>query len=181
MTPDKSQKRTYFIETYNSNWPIQFQNIKKTIENVFGSKALAIEHVGSTAIEGMRAKPLIDVLVTVASYEPFLLEKEKMQALGYEWGENYIEPNSLLFYKTKDGDQKIENIHVCVEGSPKAVQFVTTRDYLRMHPERAEEYSKLKDALQQQFPDDYPAYREGKQSFLAETERLTQEWLKGKQ
>ncbi len=103
-----------------------------------------------------------------------------MVKLGYEWGENYIAPNSFIFYKTVDGDQKIENIHIFLQNSPKAIQFITTRDYLRTHPERAHLYSDLKVALQKQFPDDYPAYRKGKQRFIDETEELTKDWLENK-
>ncbi len=180
MNPDKSRKRKYLIESYNPAWMTQFETIKKNLKQVFGEKALAIKHIGSTSIPGMKAKPLIDVLVTIATYEPFLLEKEMMVKLGYEWGENYIAPDSFIFYKTIDSDQKIENIHVCIENSPKAIQFITTRDYLRTHPERALLYSNLKDALHKEFPDDYPAYRKGKQEFIDESERLTQEWLKNK-
>ena len=172
------KKRTYSIDPYNPEWIFRFLEIKKNLQDVFGSKALDIQHVGSTSISGMKAKPLVDVLVTIRNMETFVVEKERMSALGYEWGADYIEPNSLLFYKTINGDQKTENIHICIEGSPKAVQFITTRDYLRSHPERAEAYCNLKEELNKRFPDDYPSYREGKQAFLEETERLTQEWLK---
>jgi len=171
MTPDKNQKREYSIEEYNLEWPKKFEEIKKTLEEVFGNKALSIEHIGSTSILGMKAKPLIDVLVTIEKIEPFISEKEKMIGLGYEWGENYIEPNSLIFYKT-EGDRKTENIHVCIKDSFKAKQFIITRDYLRTHPERIKMYVDLKERLKKQFPNDYPAYRAGKQDFLIETERL---------
>ncbi len=76
MNQDKSQKRKYLIENYNPAWVMQFETIKKNLEQVFGEKALAIEHVGSTSIHNMKAKPLIDILVTIATYEPFLLEKK---------------------------------------------------------------------------------------------------------
>ncbi len=96
MNPDKLQKRKYLIENYNPSWVTQFETIKKNLDHVFGKKALAREHIGSTSIPGMKAKPLIDVLVTVGTYEPFLLEKEKMVKFGYEWGENYIAPESFF-------------------------------------------------------------------------------------
>lgn len=177
MSLDKMIKRPYEILSYNPGWVLEFEKIRDDIAQAFGDKALSIEHIGSTSVVGMSAKPLIDVLVIIEKYEPFVNEKESMVKMGYEWGENYIEPDSLLFYKTINGDQKNVNIHVCVNGSPKAVQFITTRDYLRAHPDRASEYSDLKLKLKQQYPNDYPAYRAGKESFLQETERLTKEWL----
>jgi len=171
MTPDKNQKREYSIQEYNPEWPKKFEEIKEILKEVFSNKALSIEHIGSTSILGMKAKPLIDVLVTVERVEPFTSEKEKMISVGYEWGENYIAPDTLIFYKT-ERNRKTENIHVCIKNSFKAKQFIITRDYLRTHPERAKLYGEIKDRLKKQFPNDYPAYRSGKQDFVDETERL---------
>jgi GrpB-like predicted nucleotidyltransferase (UPF0157 family) len=175
MTPDKMLKREYSIEGYNPNWILKFQEIKKLLEQVFKGKALQIEHVGSTSIVGMKSKPLIDVLVTVSKMEPFTEEREIMSSHGYKNGDNYIEPDSIIFYK-EEGSRKTENIHVCVENSSKARQFIDTRDYLRNNPKRTEKYSELKEELKKKFPDDYPAYRAGKQSFLDETEELARAW-----
>jgi GrpB-like predicted nucleotidyltransferase (UPF0157 family) len=175
MIPDKNQKRTYSIEHYDPEWIAKFGDVKKMLEDVFGSKALSIEHVGSTSIPGMKAKPIIDALVIVEKMEPFITEKGLMVQKGYEWGENYIAPDTLIFYKT-DGDRKTENIHVCVKGSFKATQFIVMRDYLRSHPDKAKEYSDIKEKLKKQFPDDYPAYRAGKHDLLEEIEKLARVW-----
>jgi GrpB-like predicted nucleotidyltransferase (UPF0157 family) len=178
MTPDKNQKRSYSIEPYNPDWVTQFETIKKALEEVFKNKALAIEHVGSTSVAGMKAKPLIDVLMTVDYLEPFISEKEVMTNKGYEWAENYVIPDSLIFYKTVGGDKKIENIHVLPKDSFKAKQFIVTRDYLRAHPKKAREYENLKEKLNKEFPGDYPAYRTGKNAFLQELEKLSFDWKK---
>lgn len=179
MQPNKDLKRQYSIQPYDPEWISQFESIKEKLIPIFKNKAVSIEHVGSTSIPGMSAKPLIDVLITIKLIEPFIEEKKAMEAEGYLWGENYIEPNSIIFYKENPEDKsKTENIHVCVEGSGKALQFIQTRDYVRAHPERAAAYSELKKQLVLQYPGDYPAYRAEKKSFLDETERLTIEWLK---
>ena len=179
MQPNKDLKRQYSIQPYNPEWISQFESIREKLLLIFKDKIISLEHVGSTSIPGMSAKPLIDVLIQVRHIEPFTEEKKAMEALGYLWGENYIEPDSLLFYKENhEGKSKTENIHVCVKDSEKALQFIQTRDYVRSHPERASAYSELKKKLVLQYPGDYPAYRAGKKSFLDETERLTTEWLK---
>lgn len=177
MTADKTQKRPYSIEPYDPNWVVKFNEIKKVLTGIFGEKALTIEHIGSTSIPGMSAKPLVDVLIIVENMEPYLHEKELMEQAGYQWAENYIGPNTIVFWKSDADERKTENIHVCVKNSPKANQFINTRDYVRAHPDRAQAYSELKKRLKEQFPNDYPAYRAGKQAFLDETERLTREWL----
>ncbi len=168
MNLDKNQKRPYSIEPYNSEWVIDFKKIKEKLEKVFGSKAQAIEHIGSTSIPGMRAKPLIDVLVIVDAMGDFSEEKEKMGKLGYQYGENYIAPNTLLFFKVLTDGRKTENIHVCDRTNFKVSQFLGIRDFLRKKPEWAEKYSSLKEELYKKFPNDYPAYREGKSSLLRE-------------
>lgn len=167
---DKSIKRKYSFSEYDPNWKVQFSTLRDFLFEVFGAKALQIEHVGSTSVEGMKAKPLIDVLVTVKKMESFEEEKGKMINAGYEWGENYIAPNSLLFFKLSPDGEKLDNIHILEEGSPKARQFIVMRDYLRTHPERAGEYSDLKQKNAELHPDDYPAYREAKTAFLNQLE-----------
>ncbi len=180
MTPDKNQKRTYSIEEYNPLWVTKFEEVKKTLEEVFVNKFVSIEHIGSTSIPGMKAKPLIDVLMTVEALEPFTHEKDIMVSKGYEWAENYILPNTMIFYKTDNGDRKTENIHICVKDSFKAKQFVYMRDYLRIHPSKAREYTELKEKLNKEFPNDYPAYRAAKNDFLETLEKESFEWMANK-
>lgn len=175
---DKTIKRKYSIRDYDPNWKFQFSVIKNFLKEVFEDKAIQIEHVGSTSIEGMKAKPLIDVLVTVEEMEPFLEQKDRMISAGYEWGENYIEPNSLIFFKLGPDGEKLENIHVCKKGSVKARQFIVMRDYLRSHSEKVKAYSDLKEINVSLYPDDYPAYREAKAPFLEQLEKDAYEWEK---
>jgi len=172
MVLDKMINRPYSIEGYNPQWTTQFEEVKKNLSRIFGEKALAIEHVGSTSIPGMQAKPIIDSLVLVSQMEHFDKERKEMSALGYENGDNYIAPDTLIFFKTAPDGSKLENIHICVQGSHKATQFVIMRDYFRSHPEKVKEYSDLKQKLKEKFPDDYIAYRIGKHQFLEDIETL---------
>lgn len=77
MTLDKNIKRKYFLQSYDQDWVKKFDEIKLLLQSVFGIKALKIEHVGSTSIPGMKAKPIIDVLVVVEKMEEFLKERKK--------------------------------------------------------------------------------------------------------
>lgn len=175
---DKNIKRKYSISEYNPEWVNQFGVIKNLLTEVFGSKALRIEHVGSTSILGMKAKPLIDVLVVVEKMESFEKEKDLMVADGYEWGEDYIAPNTLLFFKLGVDGEKLENIHVFEKDAPKTRQFIMMRDFFRTHPEKVEEYSQLKETNARAFPDDYPAYRAAKAPFLSVIEKEAYELVK---
>lgn len=173
---DKNIKRKYAFSDYDPDWKNQFSDIQKFLFSVFGNKALAIEHVGSTSIEGMKAKPLIDVLVVVEKLEQFQEQKDSMTEAGYEWGENYIAPNTLLFFRLGSEGEKLENIHICEKGSAKERQFVVMRDFLRAHPKKVKEYSDLKEANALLYPNDYPAYRTAKAPFLQELEQEAYEW-----
>jgi len=176
MELDKNIKRKYLFEPYNPDWVNQFQNIKKNLGLVFGEKALQIEHVGSTSIPGMFAKPLIDILIIVKNIDDLSEETLKMESLNYLYGKDYIEPRSILFFKTTDEDQKLENIHVCEKDSQKTKQFLIMRDFFRTFPEKAKEYSDLKRKNFEQFPNDYPAYRLAKTPFLQKMEQEAYDW-----
>ena len=168
-------KIKYTIENYDSEWINKFQQIKTNLEKIFGSKAVDIQHVGSTSVPGMKAKPLIDILVIAKQWEDFEKEKSEMIKLGYQLRLNVLTPDSLLFEKVLD-NHKIENVHVFKQGAEKIKEFLDIRDYLRIHPEMAEIYGNLKKELLAKYPDDYFAYREGKQDFLGELKRLAHEW-----
>ncbi len=176
------EKRGYHLEDYDPLWSDRFETIKKTLLGVFGDSVLNIEHVGSTSVPGMRAKPIIDVLVILKSWKDFGEEMEAMRTLGYEAHENVWSQDSLLFFKTintEHGNEKTENIHVLVEGAPLIRQFLDMRDYMRANPEEVVAYGNLKEKLARSFPDDYFGYREGKQAFLAELEKRAYAWKDG--
>ncbi len=129
-----NNEHIYSVEEYSEEWPIKFQEIKNTLASVFKEKALSIDHVGNTAVPGMKSTPSIDVLVVVQRIESFMTEKRLMQALGYEWGGKYVVPGTIVFHKVNHNENTesgiVENIHICEAGSPQALQFVNTRDSL---------------------------------------------------
>ncbi len=171
---DKNQKRPYSLEDPSDYWVKKFSEVKEILKSVFREKATMIEHIGSTSI-GIKAKPLLDVLVVVKDIRDIFKEKEKMKEFGYLWEDEYIAPDTAFIYKL-DGDRKIENIHVVPPGHYKIDEFVLKRDYFRAHPDKAKEYEDLKIKLNEQHPNDYPAYRAGKAAFLLEIEKLAKEW-----
>lgn len=176
MELDKNLKRKYLLEPYNSDWVTKFEDIKKNLKIVFGEKALQIEHIGSTSIPNMFAKPLIDILVVVENIDSLSQETLAMEQEGYLHGRDYIEPRSLIFFKMTTEEQKLENIHVCEKGSFKSKQFLIMRDFFRTFPEKSKEYSDLKRKNFEEFPEDYPAYRAAKTPFLEKTEQEAYAW-----
>ncbi len=165
----------YKITEYDPNWINVFNELKERLSLIFAGNFSKIEHVGSTSIPGMNAKPLIDVLIVVNSLENLDEKKEKMKIEGYEYKENYVAPNSILFYKSKDGE-KIENIHVCAANNDLVDHLLVVRDYLRAHPDKAKEYSDLKSVLKEKYPDSYEEYRDGKNALLQAIKKEAYGW-----
>ena len=180
MILDKTLKRKYFLKDYEPEWPRKFGEIKVLLQTVFKEKALRIAHVGSTAVVGMRAKPVIDVLVVVDKIEDFSKEKEQLMLAGYVWGENYVAPDTLIFYKEENDGSKTANIHVCERGSPIERLYFALRVFFRAFPEKAKEYSDLKAVNFALYPDDYPAYREAKSAFLLRIMQEAYDWADSK-
>jgi len=151
MIPDKNIQRKYAFQNYDPNWTKKFDEIKLFLQSVFKDKTLKIEHVGSTSIPNMKAKPIIDVLVVIEKMEDFAEEKQKMISAGYEWGENYIAPNTLIFYKMADDGSKTENIHICESGSPKEKQFLVMRNFILNTPKRCTDPVRIESMLFQTY------------------------------
>jgi GrpB-like predicted nucleotidyltransferase (UPF0157 family) len=177
MEIDKNQKRKYEISQHHPDWIEMYSGLKTQVEKIFKDEEFLIEHIGSTSIPGMRAKPVIDICLSVPEMKEFEKEIAQMERLGFQWEKDYVAPNTMIFFKTKENsDEKIAQIHLCKKGSYKEKQFIDMRDYMRAHPEVVEEYSNLKMKLNNKFPDNYPAYRKGKDDFLKEMEQKAYKW-----
>lgn len=163
-------KRSYKIVPYDSNWPAEYEKICAIIAPVFGSLAVAFEHVGSTSIPDMAGKPTIDVLVIVKDAAEVDALNAKMARLGYLAMGEYVAPGGRLFILEKNGDRLV-NIHCFEPQHPKTKRFLAVRDYLRSNPEEAKAYANLKLELFSKYPNDYGAYREAKDKFMKELDR----------
>lgn len=146
-------------------WKKLFEKEAARLRLALGNQIINIEHVGSTAIEGMDAKPIIDIIVAVESLNKARDLVQLVEALGYECKKNDNVPERIFFVK---GPSSNRTHHLSftepTSGYWKAhIQF---RDYLQTHLEAAEEYKKLKRELAEQYPEDRDAYRAEKQVFI---------------
>ena len=125
--------------------------------------ALAVEHVGSTAMPGLAAKPILDLLVGVADLDSVEGRVPAMEDLGYEYrGPNGIQERRY-FVK---GRPRTHHVHVTLHGSEWWLQHVTFRDRLRAHPAEADAYEALKRELATRYRDDRLGYTEAKTEFI---------------
>jgi GrpB-like predicted nucleotidyltransferase (UPF0157 family) len=154
------------IQDYDPCWPRLFEALRSRIAAVLESIAEAIEHVGSTAIPGLAAKPIIDMDVLLASDSDLALAIAKLASVGYEHRGDLGVPGREAF-RAPPQDHP-HHLYVCPPGSPAYLQHITFRDYLRNHRRDADAYAELKCDLAGKFRDDREAYNQAKSGFVAE-------------
>ncbi|WAL62238.1 GrpB family protein [Thermocoleostomius sinensis] len=157
------------IVDYDPTWPEQYEQEAAKILGVLDrDRIAAIEHVGSTAIPGLAAKPIIDVMVGVHSIEAAQAFVPLLEGLGYVyWSEN-PHRDRLFFVKGMPpyGARRTHHIHVFEVNSELWQRRLLFRDYLRSHPADKQDYEALKRQLATQFRTDREAYTERKRGFI---------------
>ena len=159
------KNRKYDVVPYDPRYKDQFENEAQVLNSIFGNSAIAIEHVGSTAVPGLSGKPTIDVLVLVEDIAIAEKLKQKMEGAGYKSLGEYVRPGTQLFVR-EENNIRLCNIHVFPKDHPHAKEMLLLRDYFRSHKELVEEYSRLKNELLTKFPNDYGSYRKYKDEWM---------------
>jgi GrpB-like predicted nucleotidyltransferase (UPF0157 family) len=160
------------IVPYNPEWPKQFLEEKEHLLACLPRELLGrIEHFGSTAVPGLAAKPIIDMLVEVASLEETRRRIAPiLESQGYDyfwrptWGDD-TPPFYAWFIKRDSSGKRTHHIHM-VEGHFEHWGRLLFRDYLIQYPDVAEEYQRLKIRLAAMYPNDRVAYTKGKTDFI---------------
>ena len=135
------------VAPYDQAWPGLFKAEAERIHHVFGELALRIEHVGSTAVPGLAAKPVIDIQVSVASLEPRGPLSSRLANLSYTHFALGDFDLVYPFFKRPSGWPSTHHVHLCVCGSEQERNHLAFRDYLRSNPATAAEYVSLKRRL----------------------------------
>lgn len=151
---------------YDPNWPGLFQSLRKRIADALGDMAVAIEHVGSTAVPDLAAKPIIDIDVLLASETTLSVAIERLASLGYIHRGNLGVPEREAFLAPVNNPP--HHLYVCPPSSAEFRRHIAFRDYLRAHPEDAKIYGDLKRALAERFRDDRSGYNTAKAEFVTE-------------
>jgi putative glutamine amidotransferase len=163
--------REYRLSDYDPEWPARFEREVIELRAALGDLAVRIEHVGSTSVPGLAAKPVIDIQISVPSLTPRAPIVEPLRSLGYEHSIDPIEPQHEFFAKGyHDGRSHKVHIHVCETGSTWERRHLAFRDELRRDPVAAAEYVALKRKLAEQHPRDIFSYVDGKSAFIRSVE-----------
>lgn len=154
------------IEDYDPQWPQQFDAIRSRIAPVLGTFASAIEHVGSTAVPGLAAKPIIDIDVLLQSDKDLPPAIAKLAGIGYQH-QGTLGVLGRDAFKAPGHDIH-HHLYVCSTPDTEFFRHIAFRDYLRMHPKDAEDYARLKRSLAGKFSVDRETYTQAKTDFVQE-------------
>lgn len=165
------------VTAYDETWPALFEEEAKKIKQILGSHCKAIHHIGSTAVKGLKSKPIIDIMPVTDNIAEIDNYNPAFEALGYECMGAFGIPGRRYF--RKGGDDRTHQIHIFEEENQKDIQrHLALRDYLRTHPEEAVAYGALKEKLAACFPNDIEAYCDEKNSFVKELEQKAMVWAR---
>ena len=179
LADDRSETIEWDMETvvmaeYDPEWPARFEELRERIGSALGPLVQAIEHVGSTSVPNMCAKPIIDLDVVVRQQDVPAAVRA-VEALGYRYRGNLGVEGREAFRWIAEFPE--HHLYVCPEGSPALERHVLVRDYLRKHPEAAREYAELKKELARKYHDNRTKYQDSKAEFLdALMEKARQEF-----
>jgi len=162
------------VVPYNAEWPELFQRLGRQLRAAFQDLAGRIDHVGSTSILGMPAKPILDIQISVACLEPMGSYKASLESLGFDWRVNNPDLTKRYFRETS-GSQRI-HIHVRRSGSWGEQFSLLFRDYMRTHSEDAAAYGALKYRLAGEHRTNRQAYVDAKAPFIWTVMRAATEW-----
>ena len=153
---------------YDMAWQSAFEKIKGEREKAIGGLVLGVEHVGSTSVEGMYAKPCIDIDVIIKDYSVFDAVVEGLKEIGYTHEGNLgIKDREAFKYSGKEHLQ-IHHLYVCPKSSEELHRHITFRDFLRSNPEAVKKYSLIKEKAAELFSDDIDGYIEYKSPCIEE-------------
>lgn len=166
------------VKPYNEQWLSIFEEEANILYKILDLEVIDIHHIGSTSVNGLKAKPIIDIMPVVKDINRIDKFNVSMMAIGYKpKGENGI---SNRRYFQKGGDNRTHHVHIYQLGSSEINRHLAFRDYLRAHPDVAKKYGDLKEYLSQRFPYDIESYIKGKELLSLEIERKAMVWYQSK-
>jgi len=149
------------VVEYDDAWPTRFAAEADQIRAALGKELRAIEHVGSTSVPRLAAKPVVDIAVSVEDIDTF--DVGVLEELGYRYVPEYEDELPERRYFSKPGF----HVHVYEQEHEEFMDYLRFRDYLRTHPEDAQAYGVLKLRLASEHAEDREAYQEAKAPFVA--------------
>lgn len=167
------------IVDYDPGWPEEAGRELERVGEALGDVAVRLDHVGSTSVPGLAAKPIIDLQASVAALQPQAAYVEPLEAIGYLFVPFATAPEYHFFGKPPERP-RTHHLHVCLAGSFEELRHLAVRDYLRTHPDEAARYEGVKRESARRHPEDRLAYMEGKEAIVMDLERRALAWVESR-
>lgn len=137
------------IQDYQDDWPVQFQQIQEILQEVLGAHSQSIEHIGSTSVPGLAAKPIIDIDIVYKNPSDFTGIKPVLEKLGYYHNGNQGIKDREVFKRNKGEEHPVldriqHHLYACPSTSEELNRHLLFRDYLRKNPAASAQYQQLK-------------------------------------
>jgi GrpB-like predicted nucleotidyltransferase (UPF0157 family) len=160
-----------YIAEYDPRWPEMYEEEKHAILAVCGPAILAIEHIGSTAVPGLAAKPIIDIMLGIHSLDQAPALYDGLAGIGYEYAPEFEESiPERRFFRKGPTDYRTHHLHMVELGGEFWMRHLLFRDYLRQHTEVAQQYEELKRRLAAEYGSNRSGYTEAKTDFIRDKE-----------
>jgi GrpB-like predicted nucleotidyltransferase (UPF0157 family) len=154
-------------------WVKTFEHERGRLVLALGDVLLEVHHIGSTAIGGIRAKPIVDIVPVVANLSQLDCNRDRVEALDYAWwGEYGIARRRFCTLQAAATKQRLVNAHFFAHGDPEIERHIAFRDYLRAHEDVAREYAAVKYLAASQHPNNVNLYNDAKAGWIRATERI---------
>jgi GrpB-like predicted nucleotidyltransferase (UPF0157 family) len=163
------------IVEYDSVWPARFEEMRSRLSEALGEAAVRIDHVGSTAVPGLAAKPVVDIQVSVVDVEDDDAYRDAIESCGFEL--RWIE-SGHRYFRPPPGQPRLTQVHVCTVGSSWERVHLLFRDYLRAHPQVAAEYAALKVRLAAKHGENRIEYNDDKAGFIDAVVAAAEDWAR---
>jgi GrpB-like predicted nucleotidyltransferase (UPF0157 family) len=167
--------RSVVLVDHDPKWHEMATEEARRVSDALGPEVIAIHHIGSTAIPGIRAKPVLDFLVYVRDLEALDANRGKLEAVGYVARGEFGIPGRRYYVKDTHG-KRTHQLHCFLDGDPEGERHRLFRDYLRAHPDEASAYERLKMDMALRFGNDTNVYADAKTDYIRGVERKARAW-----
>ena len=172
------QRGTVALKPHSVEWEVSAQEMIDTLKDTLKDDIMDTQHIGSTSIRNICAKPIVDIVVGVSSFDKILKHNDTLMEKGIIYRMQDQPDQHLYVCGDFERNTRTHHIHVVIWGQKAWINYINMRDYLNSHVEKAKEYSELKEKLARQYPEDRSAYTRGKNEFIEDILQRAAEWRK---